>query len=67
MDLNQNTMTREERYQKIDKAFPYEPITSDKEDITRCLDTESKPKAWVEWAIWILLVAGILAYIIKNY
>lgn len=60
-------MTRQERQQKIDKAFPYEPITSDKEDITRVLDTESKPKAWVEWTVGLLVVSVILAYIIKNY
>lgn len=67
MDLNRNTMTREERYHKIDKAFPYEPITSDKEDITRVLDTESKPKAWVGWAAGILVVCSLLAYIYSNY
>lgn len=59
-------MTRQERQQKIEQAFPYEPITSDKEDITRCL-YEEKPKAWVEWAIGIIVVCALAAYIYSNY
>lgn len=59
-------MTREERQQKIESAFPYEPITSDKEDITRCLDNE-RQIPWVQICVSVLLVAALAAYLYKNY